>query len=75
MRRITVKLFAHLRQGRFVSRDMDIAPETTVARIVEQLGINQDEVGVTMINSRHCSPDAVPGEGDTLAIFPLVGGG
>ncbi len=75
MHRITVKLFAHLRQGRFVCRDMDIAPETTVARIVEQLGINQEEVGVTMINSRHCTLDATPQEGDTLAIFPLVGGG
>jgi len=30
---------------------------------------------VTMINSRHCSLDDEPKEGDIVAIFPAIGGG
>ena len=48
---------------------------TTVADIIRSLEIELSEVGVTMLNSRHCNLDQVPEEGDQLAIFPAIGGG
>jgi sulfur carrier protein ThiS len=48
---------------------------TRVLDVVEELGIDQEEVGVLMINSRHCQFETHLKENDILAIFPVVGGG
>jgi sulfur-carrier protein len=73
--RITVKLFAYFRDGRFKTAEREYPPGTTVGSIVDGLGISQDEVGVLMLNSRHCEFTSKPAEGDALAIFPVIGGG
>lgn len=73
--RITVKLFAVFRDGRFRKRVMDVEPGSTVKQIIKSLDIDPEEVGVTMINSRHCSLEDIPGANDVLAVFPMVGGG
>ncbi|MGE4506337.1 MAG: MoaD/ThiS family protein [Desulfovibrionaceae bacterium] len=70
-----VKLFAYFRDGRFKQRVMDLPEGTTVAMIIDSLGLPGDEVGVTMINSRHCQWQQALAEGDQLAIFPAIGGG
>ena len=72
---LTVKLFAFFRDNRFKQQMMDFPEGTTVEAIIRSLGIKPDEVGVTMINSRHCSLDQVPRDDDQLAIFPVIGGG
>ncbi len=72
---VTVKLFATLRDGRFREKGLDIKQGTTVGGIIESLGIRPEEVGVTMINSRHCSQEDRPGMDDVVAIFPMIGGG
>lgn len=72
---LTVKLFAYFRDNRF-KQQLTAYPEgTTVEDIICSLGIKPDEVGVTMINSRHCELHQVPAENDQLAIFPMIGGG
>ena len=43
--------------------------------IVNELAIPVEEVGVILINGRHASLDQTVAEGDTLSLFPLVGGG
>ena len=73
--KVNVKLFAHFRENRFAQREMDLAPGTTVKDTARLLGIEWTEVGVTMINSRHCPGDMRLHDGDTVAIFPMVGGG
>ena len=73
--RFTVKLFAYFRDNRFRAEVRDYPEGTTVAEVIRSLGIDLEEVGVTMINSRHCTLDQVPAEGDQLAIFPAIGGG
>lgn len=73
--RLTVKLFAYFRDNRFRERVSDYPAGTTVREIICSLGIDPDEVGVTMINSRHCLLDQVPATDDQLAIFPEIGGG
>lgn len=73
--RITVKLFAYFRDKRFREKVAQYPEGSTVADIIRSLKIDVDEVGVTMINSRHCELAQVPAEGDQLAIFPAIGGG
>lgn len=73
--RFTVKLFAYFRDNRFRAEVREYPEGTTVAEVIRSLGIDLEEVGVTMINSRHCTLDQVPAEGDQLAIFPAIGGG
>lgn len=73
--RLTVKLFAYFRDNRFVAEVKEFPDGTSVSTIIKDLGINLDEVGITMINSRHCQLQACPDDGDILAIFPVVGGG
>lgn len=73
--KITVKLFAYFRDKRFKVNQQEIDGGTTVGDIVDSLGIDREEVGVLMINSRHTTFDTHPKENDSLAIFPVVGGG
>ncbi|MDD2465712.1 MAG: MoaD/ThiS family protein [Desulfobulbus sp.] len=72
---LTVKLFAYFRDNRFKQQQMEFPADTTVEDIILFLGVPLDEVGVTMINSRHCELKQVPAESDQLAIFPAIGGG
>ena len=72
---LNVKLFAFFRDNRFKQKLADYPEGTTVEDIIRSLGIKPDEVGVTMINSRHCTLQQIPAEGDQLAIFPVIGGG
>ena len=73
--KITVKLFAYFRDNRFNIEEWDIDNGTTVGSIVDSLDIDREEVGVLMINHKHTQFDVEPQTGDTLAIFPVVGGG
>ena len=73
--RFTVKLFAYFRDNRFRAEVREYPEGTTVEQVIRSLGIDLQEVGVTMINSRHCTLDQVPAENDQLAIFPAIGGG
>ena len=73
--KITVKLFATFRNGRFKLAEQE-HPEGTVCRtIMLDLGLTEAEIGVVMVNGRHATLDHVLHEGDTLSLFPLVGGG
>ena len=73
--KLTVKLFAYFRDNRFVAEVQQYPEGTTVGEIVDRLDIDRDEVGITMINSKHTSFEDIPAEDDILAIFPMVGGG
>jgi len=73
--KLTIKLFAYFRDNRFVAEVREYPDATSVGEIIVDLGIDPQEVGITMINSRHCRFEAKPTEGDTLAIFPVIGGG
>jgi len=72
---VTVKLFASFRTGRFDIQSGDYPDGTTVGDIVATLGIPAGELGIMMVNSRHVKPERCLEDGDTLALFPLLGGG
>ncbi|MEJ2056599.1 MAG: MoaD/ThiS family protein, partial [Desulfofustis sp.] len=64
--KLTVKLFAYFRDNRFVAEVQDYPDGITVGDIVDKLGIDRDEIGITMINSKHCGFEDQPSEDDTL---------
>lgn len=72
---IEIKLFASFRENRFSKKRITVSDDITVSDIITDLEIAQDEVGVTMINGRHCSMESKFTEGDSLGIFPMIGGG
>lgn len=72
---ITVKLFATFRVGRFAEKGSDYPSGTRVADVIRDLRIPEKDIGMIMLNNRHAEPDHVLDDGDTLALFPLVGGG
>lgn len=72
---VTVKLFATFRNGRFTVETREYPVGTTVADVLAALEIPEDEIGATLVRSRHVEEDYILADGDTLSIFPLVGGG
>ena len=72
---ITVKLFASFRTGRFDIETGDYPAGTTVADVAESLKLPLTEFGIIMVNNRHVKTDRQLVDGDTLALFPLLGGG
>ncbi len=72
---ITIKLFANFREGRFKKVEHEYDDGMTVRDIVTSLGIDMDEVGVIMVNSRHADPGLCLVSNDILAVFPVIGGG
>ncbi len=72
---VEVKLFAYFRDNRFKVKTSVFADTTTVEQVIASLGISHDDVGVTMINGRHCKPEDLLQDGDSLGIFPMIGGG
>jgi len=72
--RVTVKLFATFREGRFVEETREYAPAATVADAVSDLAL-EGKVAIIFLNNRHARPDQPLSDGDTLALFPPVGGG
>ena len=72
---VTVKLFATFRTGRFNLENREYQSGTTVKSVIEELDLPEDDIGATLINGRHVEEDYQLQDGDTLSIFPLVGGG
>jgi molybdopterin synthase sulfur carrier subunit len=73
--KVTVKLFASFRTGRFDIESVDYPAGTTVADVADGLKLPLSELGIMMINGRHVKLDRPLADGDTLALFPLLGGG
>lgn len=73
--KITVKLFAGFRDNRFKVADQEFPDASTVGDILTALDITAPELGVALINGRHVLPEHVLEDGQTLSLFPKVGGG
>ena len=72
---INVKLFATFRNARFKAALQELTEGTNCRTVVLDLGLTEEEIGVVLVNGRHATLDHVLHEGDTLSLFPLVGGG
>jgi molybdopterin synthase sulfur carrier subunit len=75
-----VKLFATLRRVRpdlSLGQSFPVAlPEgATIADLVSELGLPEEEVKLIFVNAHHRELDHVLADGDEVGIFPPVGGG
>ncbi len=73
--RIKIKLFASLRVGRFDSADRDLKEGSDVRAALREAGVPEKEAHVIFLNGKHAGPGAALRDGDTLSVFPLIGGG
>lgn len=75
--KVTIKLFAYLRQGRFKSSELEFPEGTTIMLVLEALSIKPDDlkIGILFVNGKHSTMETILKEGDVLAIFPPVAGG
>lgn len=72
---ICIKLFASFKNGRFKEARQEHPPETDCGTIVRSLGLTEAEIGIILVNGRHAALAQVLQDGDTLSLFPLIGGG
>jgi len=72
---VTVKLFATLRKDRFDERELELADGVKAGEIIDMIAVPPTEVTLIFINGRHSVPEAKLADGDTLALFPPIGGG
>ncbi len=73
--KITVKLFATLRTGRFDETFLDIENSADIDYLLEMLKLKREDIAIMMINGRHCEHDTAINDGDVVALFPPIGGG
>jgi len=73
--KITIKLFATFRLGRFKVKEVELAAGRTCSDVVASLGLTEEEIGIVLVNGRHVPLGHSLADGETLSLFPLVGGG
>lgn len=73
--KILVKLFATFREGRENIQTLEVEEGSTPRDIFKILSIEESEVAIMLRNGRDRKNDIKLEEGDTLSLFPPVGGG
>ncbi len=73
--KITIKLFASLRRGRFKSEQWDVPEGSTVELVFDRLGLQPRDVSILRVNGRDVADGQVLGAGDIVTLFPPLGGG
>ena len=71
---ITVKLYGSLCIGRFDSAPREYPAGSTVATIVQDLGLSPEYL-IRLRNGCHASFDDLLQEGDTVSFLPMLDGG
>lgn len=72
---IKVKLFAILRINRFAEREITMPEGSRIADVIRQLEIAPEDVAFFLCNGKREESEKILTDGDTLSLFPLIGGG
>ena len=70
---VQVNIFADLRKIRTLS--VALADDSDALRLIQQIGIPAEEVGVLSINGQQATFDQTLRPGDVVHIIPPIGGG
>lgn len=73
--KVVVKLFASLRINNEKEYVLDIERGHTPMDLIKKLNISPQDAAIVIINGRRKEFDTILSEGDSVSIFPLVGGG
>lgn len=76
--KVTVKLFGNLR--RHLPRtqellELDLVEGVRINEVLEQLGIDDGEVGLAVVNGELVAETSQLHDGDRLELFAVIGGG
>lgn len=72
---IHVKLFATLQCNRFKENTLTVEAGITIKDILKMLDIPEEEAAIIFVNGKHAKFHDKLNDGDTLSIFPPIGGG
>ena len=72
---IEVRLFATLRNNRFKKEKMSFKEMVTPEHIIDLLNIPREDIAILLINGHNGEFDTKLKDGDTISVFPPVGGG
>lgn len=73
--RVTIKLFATFRDGRFKVAERELPEGSCVLDVLQPINIKPEEIAICFLNGKDANEHSVLKDGDTLALFPPVGGG
>lgn len=73
--KVKVRLFATLREGREKEAVLDLEEGAPAQMVIDFLDIPEKEVSIFLVNGRDGARSQILREGDTVSIFPPVGGG
>lgn len=73
--KVIVKFFATFRQGREKIINLDVKQKCTVKDILDAVKIKPEEIAILLVNGRDGTVEQILKDGDTLSLFPPVGGG
>ncbi len=73
--KITVKLFATLRNYGENICEMEVGDDATPLTVMHMMRIPSQEVSIVMINGKRVNEQTSLKQADTVALFPPVGGG
>lgn len=72
---VNVKLFATLREGRFKQEVTELENSSSVLDVLKKYELPLEEVAICLVNGRDADNEHVLKNGDTVSLFPPVGGG
>jgi len=72
---VEVRLFATFRESRFKDREMEFPEGTSLANLLENLKIPENEAAILLVNGRSASAKYKLAPQDVVSIFPAIGGG
>lgn len=72
---VKVKLFATLRKNRFDEKKIVVMDSSSILELMNNIGVNPDDVAIIFVNGRHGNNSIILHEGDDVAFFPPIGGG
>lgn len=73
--RVIVKLFATLREGRFKEDLAVLDDNSRVIDVIKKYNLPLKEVAICYVNGRDADNEHILHDGDTVSLFPPVGGG
>jgi len=73
---VDVRLYASLQKWRPTpAGTYELAGITTVSDLVRESGIPENEIAIIFINGKRSELASTLRDGDTVRLFPLIGGG
>jgi molybdopterin synthase sulfur carrier subunit len=73
--RVSVQTFATLREKFPAQSDLVLPAGETVAGMMGRLGIPAEKVTIIFINNVHGTHESLLSDGDSVGLFPPIGGG